>query len=168
MLYHAAAICWLYLPRDEFMKLVTSLLALAFALLSWDAIAQNSPGAPGIAILRGACLKLSSANREERCKNEVASVTLDDGSVTFIFSSSNRKIGFRGNGRAVRPLTGGDAILPVFFVMVGNEGSPASGDCRFSDPFSGAVATVECSVQSKFGEIKGMFRSNGQPPMLQR
>jgi len=131
-------------------------------------MAQNDPGSPGIGVLRGTCLKLVSAKGKERCQGEVASVVLDDGSVTFIFTGSNGKIGFRGNGQAVRPGRGGLAILPVFFVMIGNDGYPAPGSCTYSDPFSGKAATVECSVQSTVGKVEGSFRSNGQPPMMQR
>jgi len=150
------------------MKTVASMAAAVLLLLAGQASAQNNPGTPGIGVLRGTCLKLASPNGKGRCKGEVASVVLDDGSVTFIFTGSNGKIGFRGNGQAVRPRRDGAAILPVFFVMIGDDGYPAPGSCTYSDPFSGRPATIECSVESTVGKVEGSFRSNGQPPMMQR
>lgn len=133
--------------------------------------ATNNPGRPGTMIIRGVCSKLVAGGKEysSHCTGEVASVTNADGTISFIFSADGTMVAFSGNGREVKPAEGGIAILPVSFVAVRladqtPEMVPASGQCRFTDPYRPKPALVDCSASTARGSAEGLFRSDGMPP----
>ena len=104
------------------------------------------------------------------CKAEIASVTGPDGSVTFIFSSGGKMLGFQGNGSGIKPgAKKGTAQLPIEVIstgagnkMTGQVG--AKGTCTFANPYAGKPVAIECSAKSTELSFTGSFLSNGKPP----
>jgi hypothetical protein len=135
------------------------------------AATQNFPG-PGLAVVEGKCSKLvvGKLDATKGCKAEIASVTGPDGSVTFIFTSGGKMLGFQGNGRGIKPGTKkGTAQLPIDIIStgVGNKMGgqvDAKGVCTFESPYSGKPASIECSAKSTELSFTGSFLSSGKPP----
>jgi hypothetical protein len=70
-----------------------SLLAATLTTAA-DAAPQNFPGAPGALTLTGKCAKLvvGKVDATKGCEGELASVTLVNGQVTFIFTSGGKML----------------------------------------------------------------------------
>lgn len=154
----------------RFASLATA-AALTIALAS-AASAQSFPGAPGgVLVLDGKCSKLVVAKLDasKSCKGELASVTMPNGMVTFIFSAGGKMLGFEGDGRAIAPASGGSVRFPVHMVSsaVGSKITgqvEAAGFCTFGNPFAGQPTAVECSAKNKDANFTGSFRTSGKPP----
>jgi hypothetical protein len=144
----------------------------AFAVFSSTAdAADNFPGAPGVITLPGKCAKLVVAKFDatKGCKGELASVTLANGLVTFIFTSDGKLLGFQGDGAKIKPGKGGNASLPLILVStgVGNKITgevKAAGACTFGNPYSGKPVAIECSAKSTDSAFTGSFRTSGKKP----
>lgn len=130
----------------------------------------GDPGAPGTAIATGNCSRLVTGGKDRSagCRGEIASRTLPDGTVFFIFSDAESMVAFSGDGRLAR---GRDraAVLPIAFVAVGrvssNSTMPAKGECVFGDPFKGK-ARIDCSAQTETGRFVGSFVTDGRQPAV--
>lgn len=143
----------------------------AFFLVASGAMAQNFPGPPGLIALPGKCSKLvvGKLDASKGCKGELATVTGPDGTVTFIFTSEGKMLGFGGDGRTVRPTTPGNARLTLNMVSTGvgtkmTGQVEASGFCTFANPYSGKPTTIECTAKSKDSAFTGSFKTNGKAP----
>lgn len=144
----------------------------ALAALANSASAQSFPGAPGgILVVEGKCSKLVVAKLDasKNCKGELASVTLPNGVVTFIFTADGKMLGFEGDGRAIAPASNGSVRFPVHLVSsaVGakiTDQVEAAGFCTFGNPFAGQPTAVECSAKNKTANFTGSFRTSGKPP----
>lgn len=145
---------------------ILMLVSVAFAGQSQ---AANNPGAPGVAVATGTCSRLITGadDYSARCDNQMGSVTLADGTVTFVFTVGGVPIGFSGDGKQTKPGLGGAPRLPITFVAVGENASQgalkADGSCTFGDPFKGP-ATVICMAQTEKGPFLGVFKTDGSQP----
>jgi len=141
----------------------------AFALSTNQCIAENDPGGPGTAVATGNCSRLiaSADDHTAKCDPQAASVTLEDGTIFFVFTIEGTPIGFSGAGRLVEPVGEGIAKLPVNFVSVGENGElgvfEAEGQCVFGDPYSGA-ANIWCIAMTKVGPFLATFKTDGSRP----
>ena len=75
-------------------------------IMSWGIFfgttaSANDPGAPGVSIATGSCdsLIMSADDHTAECDARLASVTLRDGTVMFIFTANLIPIAFSGNGK---------------------------------------------------------------------
>ncbi|RUM00969.1 hypothetical protein EEQ99_16125 [Rhizobium anhuiense] len=130
---------------------------------------ETFPGAPGVITLSGKCAKLVVAKFDatKGCKNELASVTLANGLVTFIFTSDGKALGFQGDGAGIKPASNGNARLPLSLVTtgVGNKMTgevKVAGFCTFGNPYSGKPIAIECTAESKDSSFTGSFRTGGK------
>ncbi|AYG60443.1 hypothetical protein QD460_23015 [Rhizobium jaguaris] len=146
-------------------------IGLTVVTVAASAAAQNFPG-PGVAVINGTCSKLvvGKLDASKGCKAEIATVTGPDGSVTFIFSSGGKMLGFQGNGRGIKPgAKQGTAQLPIEVISTGAGNKmtgqvEAKGVCTFANPYSGKPVAIECSAKSTELSFTGSFQSNGKPP----
>ncbi|PZM10344.1 hypothetical protein [Rhizobium tubonense] len=153
------------------MRFATFTLGISFAILASSAMAQNFPGAPGIAVLNGKCAKLvvGKLDDSKNCKGQLASVTTAEGAVTFIFSANGKMLGFEGDGTAIKPASNGNARMPIAIVSSGVGAKmtgqvKAAGFCTFGNPYAGKPTVVECTAETKGSSFTGSFRTNGKPP----
>ena len=135
------------------------------------AAAQTFPGGPGAIVLSGTCAKLvvGQLDASKNCKAELASVTAPDGTVTFIFTSQGKMLGFSGDGKAIKAASNGNVRLPLSLVVSGAGTTvtgqvKAAGTCTFGNPYGGKQMVVECSAQSKDSHFTGSFRTDGKTP----
>ena len=86
----------------RFAGIAFGLTALA-ATSATAATMENFP-TQGVTVVSGKCSKLvvGKLDASKGCKGELASVTGPDGSVTFIFTSGGKMLGFQGDGKAPR------------------------------------------------------------------
>lgn len=151
-------------------KLFSYVLA-ALTLIAADASAQNFPGAPGLIKLQGKCAKLvvGKIDASKGCTGELGTVTSPDGTVTFIFTSQGKMLGFGGDGRTVRSSGAGTARLVLNSVSTG-VGTKMTGEvdvtgfCTFGNPYSGKPVAIECSAKSKDTAFNGSFKTSGKAP----
>ncbi|WP_454851671.1 hypothetical protein [Rhizobium binxianense] len=132
---------------------------------------DNFPGPPGVITLTGKCAKLvvGKVDATKDCKGELASVTLINGRVTFIFTSQGKMLGFEGDGTAIKPASNGNARLPLSLVATGvgtkmTGQVKAAGFCTFGNPYGGKATVIECTAESKDSTFTGSFRTNGKQP----
>jgi hypothetical protein len=153
------------------MRFANLVVGAALAFIATAAAAQNFPGGPGVTTVEGKCAKLvvGKLDASKDCKGELASVTLPDGTVTFIFSAGGKMLGFEGDGKAIRPASGGNVTLPVHLVAsgVGTKMTgqvKAAGFCTFGNPYAGKPMVVDCAAAAKDAAFSGNFRTNGKAP----
>jgi hypothetical protein len=119
---------------------------------------ETFPGAPGVITLSGKCARLVVAKFD---------VTLANGTVTFIFTSDGKALGFQGDGSGIKPASNGNARLPLSLVTtgVGNKMTgqvKVAGFCTFGNPYAGKPFAIECTAESKDSSFTGSFRSGGK------
>ena len=143
----------------------------AAALSATGAAAQNFPGGPGVVVMAGKCAKLLvvKLDASKDCKGELATVTAPDGTVTFIFSSGGKMLGFEGDGRSIGPAGKGSVRLPLEVVSTGvgtklTGQVKAAGFCTFGNPFAGKPTVVECTAETKTANFAATFHTDGKPP----
>jgi hypothetical protein len=143
----------------------------ALAFIATAASAQNFPGPPGVSTVQGRCAKLvvGKLDASKDCKGELASVTLPDGTVTFIFTSGGKMLGFEGDGKAIHPAPGGNVTFPVHLVSSGvgtrlTGQVKAAGACTFGNPYLGKPTVIECTAKTKDWAFAGNFQTNGKAP----
>ncbi len=132
---------------------------------------ENFPS-KGVTVVTGKCSRLvvGKLDATKGCKAEIASVTTPDGTVTFIFTSGGKMLGFQGNGKGIKPGSQkGTAQLPIDVISTGagNKMSgqvEAKGTCTFANPYAGKPVAVECSAKSKEMSFNGSFTSDGKTP----
>jgi hypothetical protein len=163
-----------YTRRGKDMRLATlaaaSLLAATLTATA-DAASQNFPGAPGALTLAGKCAKLvvGKVDATKGCEAELASVTLVNGQVTFIFTSGGKMLGFQGDGTAIKPASNGNARMPLNLVVTGvgqkmTGQVKVAGTCTMGNPYGGKPIDIECTAESKDTAFTGSFRTNGKAP----
>jgi len=132
---------------------------------------ENFPS-QGVTVVSGKCSKLvvGKLDASKGCKAEIASVTGPDGSVTFIFTSGGKMLGFQGNGKGIKPGSEkGTAQLPIDVISTG-AGSKISGQveakgtCTFANPYAGKPIAIQCSAKSTEMSFNGSFTSDGKTP----
>ncbi len=153
--------------RTVSLALVTTLVALSAGAAS----AQTFPGGPGAIVLAGKCAKLvvGKLDATKGCKNELASVTAPNGTVTFIFTSQGKALGFAGDGKTIKAASNGNVRLALNMVVSGAGTTmtgqvKAAGTCTFGNPYSGKPIVIECSAESKDSKFTGSFRTGGGAP----
>lgn len=131
---------------------------------------ENFPS-QGVTVVSGKCSKLvvGKLDASKGCTGELASVTGPDGSVTFIFTSGGKMLGFQGDGRGIKPGSQkGTAQLPIDVISTGAgnkmSGVEAKGTCTFANPYAGKSVTIECSAKSPKMSFNGSFTSDGKTP----
>ncbi|MFJ6324970.1 MULTISPECIES: hypothetical protein [unclassified Rhizobium] len=144
------------------------------ALVATSAAAAPVENFPtqGVTVVTGKCSKLvvGKLDASKGCKAELASVTAPDGSVTFIFTSGGKMLGFRGNGKGIKPGSQkGTAQLPIDVISTGagNKMSgqvEAKGTCTFANPYEGKAIAIQCSAKSPEMSFNGSFTSDGKTP----
>ena len=149
--------------------------AIAFGLTVLTATSagavENFPS-QGVTVVSGKCSRLvvGKLDATKGCKAEIASVTTPDGTVTFIFTSGGKMLGFQGNGKGIKPGSEkGTAQLPIDVISTGagNKMSgqvEAKGTCTFANPYAGKPVAVECSAKSTEMSFNGSFTSDGKTP----
>jgi hypothetical protein len=132
---------------------------------------QNFPGAPGALTLAGQCSKLvvGKVDASKACVNELASVTLVNGQVTFIFTASGKMLGFQGDGTKIKPGTAGNVSLPLTMIVTGAGQKmtgqvKVSGSCTMGNPYGGKPVTIECTAKSTDTAFSSSFKTNGKAP----
>jgi hypothetical protein len=154
------------------------LLTLAAASLAATTLAsaagaapQNFPGAPGALTLGGKCAKLvvGKIDATKGCQGELASVTLVNGQVTFIFTSDGKMLGFQGDGTAIKPASNGNVRLPLSLVVTGvgqklTGQVKVAGTCTMGNPYDGKPVAIECTAESRDTAFAGSFKTNGKAP----
>jgi len=151
--------------------LATASLLAATLTTTADAASQNFPGAPGALTLAGKCAKLvvGKVDATKGCEGELASVTLVNGQVTFIFTSGGKMLGFQGDGTAIKPASNGNARMPLNLVVTGvgqklTGQVKVAGTCTMGNPYGGKPVDIECTAESKDTAFTGSFRTNGKAP----
>ena len=142
------------------------------ALVATSASAMENFPTQGVTAVSGKCSKLvvGKLDASKGCKAEIASVTGPDGTVTFIFTSGGKMLGFQGNGGDIKAGSQkGTAQLPVAIISTGagNKMSgqvEAQGTCTFGNPYSGKPVAIECSAKSTQMSFNGSFQSDGKTP----
>ncbi|MGV1755490.1 hypothetical protein [Rhizobium sp. P44RR-XXIV] len=142
------------------------------ALAATSAAAVENFPAQGVTVVSGKCAKLvvGKLDASKGCKGELASVTGPDGSVTFIFTSGGKMLGFQGNGGGIKPGSQkGTAQLPVDVISTGAGNKmagkvEAKGTCTFANPYAGKSVAIECSAKSPEMTFNGSFTSDGKAP----
>jgi hypothetical protein len=145
-----------------------------FMLAPWynsGAMAQNFPGPPGVTTVGGKCAKLvvGKLDASKDCVGQLGSVTAPDGTVTFIFTSGGKMLGFQGDGKAISPASNGNVRMAINAVSsgVGTKITGAvkvAGFCTFGNPYAGKPVAIECTSQTKDSSFTGSFRTDGKPP----
>ncbi|WP_337268188.1 hypothetical protein [Oryzifoliimicrobium ureilyticus] len=165
--------------RDtEIPAMKTIVKAAIFTVLTFGTAAQsiaaekNFPGAPGVLTLAGKCSKLLVAKLDatKQCQNQLASVTLPNGRVTFIFNAGGKLLGFEGDGTSIKADAAGKASLPLSLVTTGVAGRMSgqvkvTGTCTFGNPYSGKPVAVQCSAKSTDSSFAANFDTNGKAPV---
>lgn len=153
--------------RTAGLTLATTLIVLSAGAAS----AQTFPGGPGAIVLSGKCAKLvvGKLDASKGCKAELASVTGPDGTVTFIFTSEGKALGFAGDGKTIKPASNGNVRLALNLVVSGAGTTmtgqvKAAGTCTFGNPYGGKPIVIECSAESKDSTFTGSFRTDGKTP----
>lgn len=154
------------------MRTASLTLATTFIVLSAAAVsAQTFPGGPGAIVLSGKCAKLvvGKLDASKGCKGELASVTGADGTVTFIFTSEGKMLGFVGDGKTIKPAANGNVRLALNLIVSGAGTTmtgqvKAAGTCTFGNPYSGKATVIECTAGSKDSSFTGSFRTDGKAP----
>lgn len=136
-----------------------------------EAAEQSFPAGPGVVTLSGKCaeLQVGKINATKGCRPELASVTLVNGEVTFIFTSGGKMLGFQGDGTAIKAAGKGSVRLPLTLVSTGVAKKmtgqvKVSGSCSFGNPFGGKPVEIECSAKSSDTAFTARFRTDGKPP----
>ena len=151
-------------------RLITAAAFVAAASLASFAYAQspNFPSA-GVTTLSGKCAKLvvGKLDASKGCKNELASVALPNGDVTFIFTSGGKMLGFQGDGKQIKAASNGNARIPLTLVTTGvgqkmTGEVKVAGTCTFGNPYEGKSVAIECTAESKDSSFTGNFRANGK------
>lgn len=149
--------------------------AIAFGLTVLTATSagavENFPS-QGVIVVSGKCSKLvvGKLDASKGCKAEIASVTTPDGTVTFIFTSGGKMLGFQGNGKGIKPGSQkGTAQLPIDIISTGAGNKmagrvEAKGTCTFANPYAGKPIAIECSAKSTEMSFNGNFTSDGKAP----
>lgn len=149
--------------------------AIAFGLTVLTATSagavENFPS-QGVTVVSGKCSKLvvGKLDASKGCKAEIASVTTLDGTVTFIFTSGGKMLGFQGNGKGIKPGSQkGTAQLPIDIISTGAGNKmagrvEAKGACTFANPYAGKPIAIECSAKSTEMSFNGNFTSDGKAP----
>ena len=96
-------------------------------------------------------------------------MTLVNGTVTFIFTSDGKLLGFQGDGKGIKPASNGNARLPLSLVTTGvghkmTGEVKVAGSCTFGNPYAGKPTAIECTAQSKDASFTGSFRTSGKVP----
>ncbi len=153
------------------------LILTAGALLSASlahaagATTQNFPGAPGALTLSGRCSKLvvGKVDASKACVNELASVTLINGQVTFIFTAGDKMLGFQGDGTKIKLASEGNVSLPLNLVVTGAGQKmtgqvKVTGSCTMGNPYGGKPVSIECTAKSTDTAFSSTFKTNGKAP----
>ncbi|MBN8949538.1 MULTISPECIES: hypothetical protein [unclassified Rhizobium] len=146
-------------------------LATLVATQAAAAAVENFP-TQGATVVSGKCSKLvvGKLDASKGCKPELASVTAPDGSVTFIFTSGGKMLGFRGNGKGIKPGSQkGTAQLPIDAIATGAGNNisnqvAAKGSCTFANPYAGKPIAIQCTAKSPEMSFNGSFTSDGKAP----
>jgi hypothetical protein len=148
---------------------------VAFLLVDSAAVAApldkaNNPGRPGTAVAQGQCSRLITGADDytAKCDPQAASVTLADGTVSFIFTIEGTPVVFSGDGKSVVRAFDGAMKLPIKFVAIGKDAKlgafEADGSCAFGDPYSGA-AIIWCAALTEAGPFVVTFKTDGSQPV---
>ncbi|WP_160009269.1 hypothetical protein [Rhizobium sp. 18055] len=132
---------------------------------------QNFPGAPGALTLAGRCSKLvvGKVDASKACENELASVTLVNGQVTFIFTAGGKMLGFQGDGTKIKAASAGTVTFPLNMIVTGAGQKmtgqvKVSGSCTMGNPYGGKPVTIECTAKSTDTAFSSTFKTNGKAP----
>jgi hypothetical protein len=153
--------------RTAGLILATNLIVLSAGAVS----AQTFPGGPGAIVVSGKCAKLvvGKLDASKGCKAELASVTAPNGTVTFIFTSEGKMLGFAGDGKTIKKASNGNVRLALNLVVSGAGTTvtgqvKAAGTCTFGNAYGGKPVAIECSAESKDTTFTGSFRTDGKKP----
>lgn len=142
------------------------------ALVATSAAAADNFPSQGVTVVSGKCAKLvvGKLDASKGCEGQIASVTGPDGSVTFIFTSGGKMLGFQGNGKGIKAGNQkGTAQLPIDAISTGAGNKmagrvEAKGSCTFSDPYAGKPVAIQCTAKSTEMSFNGSFTSDGKKP----
>jgi hypothetical protein len=157
--------------KVKLLTLATASLFTAALASAANAAPQNFPGAPGALTLAGKCAKLvvGKVDATKECQGEIASVTLINGQVTFIFTSGGKMLGFQGDGTKIKPASTGNISLPLSLIVTGvgqkmTGQVKVTGSCTMGNPYDGKPVAIECTAKSADTAFAGNFRTNGKAP----
>jgi hypothetical protein len=151
------------------------LLLAACLLPASSAAAQGGlDNLASVATLRGRCVRLVVRGAEARpCGAQIINTAHTDGRSGFSFFTDGEVIDFAGQDSAA---VGDRATLEVDTMIVARTDTrgplrprtiSARGTCTYTNPYAG-VATITCTAVTSEGEFSALFRSDGNPPNIQR
>jgi hypothetical protein len=151
------------------------LISGLIALLVAEAVAAQSGGTPKGTILTsvsGSCTVLVLAGKDitPECGPVLVNVAYPTGASSFMFSIGGTAIvSFYGRDN---PAIGDHAMIYLQRVTFKdssseNPSSDVSGTCAYSNPFAGR-ALIECNADSKDGQFRAVFTTDGTAPKVER
>jgi len=148
------------------------------AILTASAIASVSVEAKSQAltsyILSGECHSLTLAKYDftQGCEPKLINIVHKDGRTGFYFTVRTGPV-ITFSGKAPQSKVGTDSAIQPIDRLIWNFGSgvapivmPATGECKFTNPFKGR-AWIACRARTKDGESVGEFETNGARPTAQ-
>jgi hypothetical protein len=121
--------------------------------------------------LQGICKKLiiKGKMRTPDCAGKLLNTEYSDGRLGFYFvTTEGMALTFSTRGAEQIKADENTAIVPVDTLLVGSKGNTeriqAVGTCRFTNPYRGTSAPIECSADTALGRYEAMFLSDGNKP----
>jgi hypothetical protein len=157
--------------REKFQIGMTALVVCGAMSTFVDA---KSPAAT-MFLLEGRCHSLAWGDNDlsKGCDSRLLNSVHPDGRTGFYYTIRTASvITFSGKGRQSK--TDADSATQPVDQVIWNFGSgmapivkPATGQCRFSNPYKGS-ARITCRARTSDGEASGEFETNGAPPISRR
>jgi hypothetical protein len=125
-----------------------------------------------LATIKGECSKLIVMGTDTKCDSTITNQTWSDGRASFTFFGFGGKVvvTFSGLGRNQVKPDADTAVQPIDNIILTYPGSKPEGmhvvgTCRLTNPYAGK-APVECRADSSEGPFRGVFVSDGEPPIM--
>jgi hypothetical protein len=155
----------------EIATCILSALIVVAATIAMPAtgIAQSKLAA--MVTLQGTCKKLviKGKMRTSDCAGKLLNTEYSDGRLGFYFvMNDGMTLTFSTRGAEEVKADENTSIVPVDGLLVGLKGQvdkiPAAGTCKFTNPYRGIAAPIECAADTALGRYEATFLSDGSKP----
>ncbi len=149
--------------------LIGGLVALSFATpVNAQSSGAGAPKGTILTFVRGSCTVLVLAGKDitPECSPALLNVAYPTGASSFMFTiGGTAMVSFFGRDN---PAIGDHAMIYLQRVTfkdssTDNPSSDVSGVCTYSNPFAGP-AVIECNADSKDGQFRAVFTTDGKAP----
>jgi hypothetical protein len=152
--------------------LISALVPIACAgIIAMPAAATAETRLSAMVTLQGACKKLVVAGkvRTSECTGKLLNTEYADGRLGFYFvTADGSMLTFSTRGENQVKTGQNTRVVPVDMVLPTTNGKtekiPAVGTCKFTNPYQGIPAPVECVADSARGRYEAAFLSDGGKP----